>query len=124
MANERVARQLIDRQSGFDRYWVSPYVRAQQTADDVLEYYADATRESVELLTPEKEASALLDALAAADGDSFLLIGHNPLVTRFVALFIEGAAGSQRYLGTSELFAIEAEVAAPACGVLKYSLTP
>lgn len=122
--NRRVAEQLAQKQALFNQVWVSPFVRAQQTADDVLTHYPANTRECCAALTPESRPQELLENLAAQDSDSLLLIGHNPLVSRLVALLMDGNTTPERYLGTSELVAIETEVAAPACGVLKYYLAP
>lgn len=122
--NRRVAEQLGQKQALFNEVWVSPYVRAQQTADDVLRLYPANTGELCDALTPESRPEELLNSLAAQDSDSLLLIGHNPLVSRLVALLVDGSSTPERYLGTSELLAIETEVVAPACGVLKYYLAP
>ncbi len=122
--NKGVAAQLAARLTVFDRYWVSPYRRAQQTADDVLRHYPQAERETREFLVPEADPRFLLDELDAADGDTFLLIGHNPLVSRLAALLTEGKTSAGRYLATSEILAIDTEVVAPACGAIKFALTP
>jgi len=122
--NRRVAEQLKEKQGAFEQVLVSPFVRAQQTADDVLKLYPAITRQRCDALTPESRPQELLEIMAAKGSDSFLLIGHNPLVSRLVALLTDGRITPERYLGTSDLVAIETEVAAPACGVLKYYLAP
>lgn len=122
--NCRVAEQLKQKQATFDQIWVSPFVRAQQTADDVLALFPENKRESCAALTPESRPQELLEMLATKGGDSLLLIGHNPLVSRLVALLLDGGTAPERYLGTSELLAVKTEVAAPACGVVKYYLSP
>lgn len=122
--NRRVAEQLRQRQATFKQVWVSPFVRAQQTGDDVLALFPAVTRERCDALTPESRPQEMLEILAANGSDSLLLIGHNPLVSRLVALLLDGSATPERYLGTSDLVAIDTEVAAPACGILKYYLAP
>jgi len=122
--NRKMAEQLSRKQRAFDGVWVSPYVRAQQTADDVLIKFPDSPRELCDMLTPESSPQDLLDAVTEAAGDTLLLIGHNPLVSRFVALLTDGNTATERYLGTSDVVAIETEVVAPACGAIKYYLAP
>ena len=122
--NRRVAAALRQRQSRFQSIWVSPYRRAQQTAADVLLSFPEQDWEQCAFLTPESQPGLLLEQLAVRAADNILLIGHNPLVSRFVALLTTGGPSVERYLGTSHLVAIETEVAAPACGVLQYYLAP
>ena len=122
--NKRVAEQLQLRQATFQNIWVSPYKRAQQTALDVLGYFPGLRCEEHACLTPESNPESLLRQLDTLSQGSILLIGHNPLVSRFVALLTEGGPSVERYLGTSHLVAIETELVAPACGVIQYYLNP
>jgi len=133
--NLQLAQQLKARVTSFDLVCVSPYRRAQQTADDVLSLYPGCARQTVPWLVPEFSAQESMDALdstvaaVSGQGDSMLLIGHNPLVSRLLMLLNDGAVDSggngvvPRYLATSELIAVVTQVIAPACGQEKFSLT-
>lgn len=122
--NKRIAEQLKKQQPDFQRLWVSPYTRAQQTAIDVLRCFPNLQCERLDSLVPEADPRFLLEQLSALSEESVLLVGHNPLVSRFAALLTEGGPTIDRYLGTSHLVAIQTEVVAPACGAIKYYLTP
>ena len=128
LENRRVAGQLRGLGIEFAHILVSPYVRAQQTASDVLgivpDIVPDSPGEPCALLTPDTKPLSLLEYLDLQGSANTLLIGHNPLVSRFVALLTNGGPSVDRYLGTSHLAVIETEVVAPACGVLKYYLEP
>lgn len=75
------------------KIFVSPYVRAQQTADIVQEYLPQAQRFESDLLIPSTEIDALAEMLqeqtAKHPGAAVLLVSHQPLVN----LFLEGLCG-------------------------------
>ncbi|MCP3906982.1 MAG: phosphohistidine phosphatase SixA [Oceanicoccus sp.] len=70
----------------FEQVWVSPYLRAQQTADGVLSELGDIPRETLDGLTPESSPSQLAEALVTYRGGDLLLVSHQPLVSALVGL--------------------------------------
>ncbi len=70
----------------FEQVWVSPYNRAQQTADGVLSQLGSISRETVDSLTPESSPTDLIDALSTYRGGDLLIVSHQPLVSALVGL--------------------------------------
>lgn len=126
--NQATASQLVPRQPDITAAMVSPYLRARQTADDIAAFYPGLDFLETEALVPEASLDALVALLSetgsSGDHESLLLVGHNPLISRLMSWLVEGEHSAGRYLDTSQLVCIETPVVAPACGVIKYSLTP
>ncbi|ARN76116.1 phosphohistidine phosphatase SixA [Oceanicoccus sagamiensis] len=70
----------------FKQVWVSPYIRAQQTADGVLSALGDIPRETVDALIPESSPINLVDTLSTYSGGDLLIVSHQPLVSALVGL--------------------------------------
>jgi len=83
-------RWLLANSQRFDCIFVSPYLRAQQTADAVISQLSDVgKRQTLSLITPEDSPKAVHDYLdgvcAKAQYQSILLVSHMPLVSYLVA---------------------------------------
>jgi phosphohistidine phosphatase len=63
-----------------DLVLVSPYVRAQQTADIAVEVLGASSmpRETIEALTPMGDPSRVIEAARASGKQSVLCVGHAP----------------------------------------------
>jgi phosphohistidine phosphatase len=63
-----------------DRVLVSPYLRAQQTADLAIEALGGESvrRETVDALTPMGDPERVLEAVRASGGHEVLCVGHAP----------------------------------------------
>jgi phosphohistidine phosphatase len=84
-----------------NQVWVSPYVRTQQTLQQIAHLLpASAVIETSEDLTPESHVQRLIPLLERSQGDSVLLISHQPLVGEAVSLLCGLEPGYYR-LGTS-----------------------
>jgi phosphohistidine phosphatase len=87
----RIAAQwLVENQHVFDCVFVSPYLRAQQTADTVIEQLKlIGVRKTLNFITPEdnaKEVHDYLDAVFSLEPyKKVLLVSHMPLVSYLVA---------------------------------------
>ena len=75
----------------FDAVWVSPYRRAQQTADQVLRSIEIAERETNNSITPDSSPERFIAQLTAADYNNLLLVSHNPFVSSLIGLLCDGA---------------------------------
>lgn len=77
---------LLKQQIIFDKVLVSPYVRAQETFQQVNEAYGGALQEKMETwagITPSGQAATVVDylaLLAQQNVQSVLIISHLPLV--------------------------------------------
>lgn len=103
--------------------WASPLVRAQQTAQIVHDILAEKgvhlPIKTTDLITPESDPGGLFDSLQSANINSVLLASHQPFVGDFIDLFCGSARGFHP-MNTSSVALIECEVAASACGELRW----
>jgi phosphohistidine phosphatase len=81
---------LAENMHSFDCVFVSPYLRAQQTADTVIEQLLGiGIRRTLSFITPEDKAKDVhdyLDAVLALEQyQKILLVSHMPLVSYLVA---------------------------------------
>ncbi|MFQ3194373.1 MAG: phosphohistidine phosphatase [Colwellia sp.] len=92
---ENMASRLVDKKVHFDAIFVSPYIRAQQTAKIVKNTLATATSlTTLEFITPEDSADKMRNYLDLTFIDNvqanILIVSHMPLVSYLVAEFTCG----------------------------------
>lgn len=85
-----IGQWLSNKELTFDCIFVSPYLRAQQTADAVISQLVHiGKRETLSLITPEDSPKVVhdyLDAICAENNyQKVLLVSHMPLVSYLVA---------------------------------------
>lgn len=104
--------------------WASPYRRAQQTAQAVV----DATRcelVTVDTITPDDDVDALVERLTALDvSRPFIIVSHMPLVGALVGRLVDGSPGAGIAFPTAGAALLEAEVWAAGCASLKAFVGP
>lgn len=89
---------------------VSPYVRAQQTADLLCEELAfSGSRVTVSWLTPESDLRHTLRELAAYSVDDLLLVTHQPLVGNLAGLLLHGHRQHPLPMNTASLALLEGD---------------
>lgn len=122
---EQVARQFAARHIHLDRCFVSPYVRANQTAQLFLQHSGqDVAPEVTEMLIPEVRASAVMNFLDGIKGQHVLLVSHNPLLSELFALLKDGDISHMHILGTSELVCVACDVIGLGMGTSSFRLVP
>jgi phosphohistidine phosphatase len=97
--------QVVGRHTGalasISQVWVSPYVRAQQTLQQIAHLLpATAAIQTSADITPESPLELLLPLLQQSRGERVLIVSHQPLVGEAVAKLCGLAPGFYR-LGTS-----------------------
>lgn len=95
------------------RVLVSPYVRAQQTADlfcQALGY--SGARETVSWLTPESVSRQVITELDHYPEDEILLVSHQPLLGDLAGLLIHGHRQAPLPMSTASLAELEGEAVA------------
>ena len=123
-AGERHTRAVLDtyraRIAAPLELWVSPLLRAQQSADLVGAALAVRERRTCDWLTPDSEPAHVLAQLQQWPGEGgLMLVAHNPLLSRLLNLLLDSPPG--RYpLGTSALAALELPVVAAGCAELRW----
>ncbi|MCU1716944.1 phosphohistidine phosphatase SixA [Pseudomonas sp. 5P_3.1_Bac2] len=99
---------------------VSPYVRAQQTADEVCaQLDFKGQRLSVPWLTPDSEVRQVLSELDAYPQAELLLVTHQPLVGSLAGWLLHGHRQQPLAMGTASL----AELDGPALAAGLMDLT-
>lgn len=115
---------LADLNFSFQALWISPYIRAQQTAEQVLlallskSPQVDLIQKTLPILTPDNNPVTVISALEASDVDSLLIVSHQPLVSHLIALL----AGVESYrvpMATASMALLQTETIAAGCFDLK-----
>jgi phosphohistidine phosphatase len=122
---EQVARQFAARNIQLDRCFVSPYVRASQTAQLFLQHAGQSVKaETTEILIPEVRASAVMGFLDDVREQQVLLVSHNPLLSELLALLKDGDISHMHILSTSELVGVAIDVIGLGMGTSSFRLLP
>lgn len=120
-----VAHRFASRNIQLQRCFVSPYVRAEQTAALFLsEAKQSIVSETTPVLMPEVRASIVMDFLEGVREQEVLMVSHNPLVSELHALLVDGDISNMHILGTSELICIEFDVIGLGMGRSPFRLVP
>lgn len=91
---------------------VSPYLRAQQTAEIVLNLLGDIPKVDSPIFTPggnPKQAIETLHHMYSEGGSSIMVVGHQPLLGVLLDDLCGAEPGKYR-LGTASLAAIDSDV--------------
>ena len=104
----------------FDGVWVSPYVRTQQTAQQVLKSFPELEVNTQDILTPESDPKTVFDAIKHSELDSLLIISHQPLVGELLALLTEPKVSYQSPMSPATMAYVHNEHMLPACGELTW----
>lgn len=100
---------------------VSPYVRAQQSADVLCEALAfSGQRLTVPWLTPDSDLRHVLRELDAYPFEDLLLVTHQPLVGALAGLLMHGHRQQPLAMNTASLALLEAD--ALVAGLMQLSL--
>ncbi len=94
--------------------WVSPYVRAQQTADIIIDGLAKARHtpqlKTVESITPNDNPFKVVELLSDHSSGSLMLVSHNPLVSILLSLLTEGHNQAAIGMATASIACLQGEV--------------
>ena len=121
----QVAQQFAARHVQLQRCFVSPYVRAAQTAALFLPAAGQQIApETTPVLMPEVRASKVMDFLKGVGEQEVLLVSHNPLVSELHALLVDGDISHMHILGTSELICVSFDVLGLGMGRSPFRLMP
>lgn len=87
---------------------VSPYIRAQQTAEIVQATLNQRLEmRTVPWLTPDSDPDTALGELDNLDAEHLLVVSHQPLVGALVGLLDRGERSSPYAMGTASLARLE-----------------
>lgn len=110
----------------FDRVYVSPYIRAQQSWQVLQEKGIQfKNQQTVNWVTPESSTTKAIDQLttATADMENVLLVCHQPFVGKMTTQLCEGH-NQGTHIATAGLVTMEMDVIARQCASLVSILAP
>ncbi len=115
---EQVIRARHQALANVKQLYVSPYLRAQQTAKIVASHFPTLSLETIDLLIPGGRTETLIDFLSerfqvAAPG-AILLVTHQPLVGTLLDELCGCEPGRHR-MSTASLAALDVDVMAADC---------
>lgn len=99
-----------------DQLWVSPYLRTQQTADQLQAQLPTGPRSSIELLVPESRPVDLINAMGEQSVGTLLLVSHQPLVSSLVGSLAN--SGAHVAMAPASMALLETTVVATGCAEL------
>ena len=98
-------RQWLD--PSVTAFYCSPYQRARETAELIRPSLGNKTPIIDARLTPDQPISGVLELLQTAEGESILLVAHNPLLSQLAGALIGDPYGVS--LPTAGLVCLEAD---------------
>lgn len=116
---DKVAKKSLQDLQCVEQVWVSPYVRAQQTADIVLSHLKETPVRTHPGITPDGHSQFILEEIAALQVQNLLLVSHMPLVGDLVNGLCAKPNGYYS-MATAALASIECDVLAMGCCDLKW----
>ncbi|MFQ3231645.1 SixA phosphatase family protein [Reinekea sp.] len=101
-----------------DQMTVSPYLRALQSADILIEQGLNVKHRQVDdRVTPDCSLEPIIDDILRADLPNQLVVAHNPLLSR-LARHLAGDEARGVNLGTAQVACLEADEFLPGCATL------
>jgi phosphohistidine phosphatase len=93
------------REQGFliNRCLASPYLRTQQTAENVCAAYGGFSLAAADFLTPGSSPMTVVEQLQKIDCEGVLLISHNPMVSQLVNYLSSGKYQGAASMGTASM---------------------
>ncbi|MBJ7539470.1 phosphohistidine phosphatase SixA [Marinomonas transparens] len=109
----------------FDAVFVSPYLRAQQTAQCFLEALGSLIKaETCPLITPSGKGEEVALWLNSQPYQSILIVTHQPFAHQFVDLLVDEPLPANFAMTTATLAAVQGELFATACCQYRWSVSP
>lgn len=120
------ANQFFDSGEIFSQVFVSPYRRAQETADYFLKTMGfSGSREVCNLITPNGKPFKVLKWLSEkSEIDSILLITHQPLASELAEMLSTLPLPNTFTMKTASIAAFDGEMLANACCDLRWQIHP
>ena len=120
-----VARQFATERITIDACFVSPALRAQQTAATFLSHiFEPPSSSTIEELSANQRAARLMQLLEQVDAENVLLVSHNPILSELLALLTQGNVEDMTILGTAQLACVSLDVLGLGMGTCNFILSP
>lgn len=121
----QTAEQFAVKQEDFDAIFVSPYIRAQQTANEFIKVLGTgANFQTVDLITPSGKPLDVALWLHDLPYSSVLLVTHQPFAHQLVDMLADEPLPYEFQMTTATIAALEGELFATACCQFKWAISP
>lgn len=119
------AEQFAARGEEFDAIFVSPFLRAQQTANEFIKVLGCAAwPETLHSITPSGKELDVALWLNEQPYESILLVTHQPFAYELVELLADEPLPPTFQMMTATIAALEGELYATACCQFRWSIVP
>ncbi|MGB3610648.1 MAG: phosphohistidine phosphatase SixA [Cellvibrio sp.] len=115
----RMIKSSLDDLGKLTHIWVSPLVRAQQTAAIAGALIGDMEPYTTELLSPDADPQLLFNQLQLSECEGLLLVSHQPLVSRMLDTLC-GTAKGYHDMATSSMACVDIDIVARDMGKLRW----
>ena len=120
-----VARQFAANNLRVGRCFVSPSLRAQQTASTFLSLIFEPPEPvTSEALSPDKRAAQTIEFLESVSDENVLLVSHNPILSELLSLLTDGNIDILTILKTGNLACISLDTVGLGMGSYSFILSP
>ena len=116
----KAAACLSTLKMSFDQVWVSPYRRTEQTANELVSVIGKASRYKQDILVPESDPAAVVEAIEQSALESLLIVSHQPLVSALVGLLVDADPRLGPPMSPASMAYINTDIVLPGCGALKW----
>jgi phosphohistidine phosphatase len=118
-----VAMQFASRRLEIDACYVSPALRARQTAETFLSHIFNSPEPSIiDELSANQRAASLMLFLEQVSANNVLLVSHNPILSELLALLTKGNVDDLVILDTADLACVSLEVIGLGMGTCPFIL--
>ena len=119
------AHTFSEKKECFDAVFVSPYIRAQQTADVFLTALNQMPKvQTTPLITPYGKVMEVASWLIDQPYESILLITHQPFAYQFSDFLVEEALPVSVSMSTATLISLEGELLSGGCCQFRWCISP
>nr|WP_239090181.1 phosphohistidine phosphatase SixA [Marinomonas ostreistagni] len=119
------AEKFAELGEDFDAIFVSPFLRAQQTADEFLKVLgSQMAPQTLDQITPSGKELDVALWLNEQPYESILLVTHQPFAYQLVDLLADEPLPARFQMMTATLAALEGELYATACCQFRWSIEP
>jgi phosphohistidine phosphatase len=103
-----------------DLVWASPYIRAQQTCENVLAPFNTIKSLSNQLLVPDANPQAVIDEISQQSCQNLLLVSHQPLVGHLIRLLADNGIQRTQPMATASMAFLSGETPFAGCFKLQF----
>ena len=119
------AEQFVALNEDFDAIFVSPYLRAQQTANEFIKVLGTKTLpQTLDSITPSGKELDVALWLYDQPYDSILLVTHQPFAYQLVDMLADQPLPAVFQMETATIAALEGELFATACCQFRWAISP